>query len=155
MIILCCFFAMLWFAMCFSLLSVFCHFATTLSFGAFFPALWPSCSLCVTRPGGKVRLNEAENQSKRGLFSPAFSGRVAVNNSGGGSCAGVFFFRWLGWLIFLTCINTCLQVMHDGFVSPGYQVECTEHADRQEAANGSNLDFLEMWNFIEDYCWMF
>ena len=44
-----------------------------------------------------MRLNEAENQSKRGLFSSAFSGRVAVNNSGGGSCAGVFF--QMTWLV--------------------------------------------------------
>ncbi len=144
------FFAMLWFAMCFhSLLSVFCHFATTLSFGAFF--FQPCVSPGLAERWGWMRLRTSQ---KEAFFHP-LSRDVLLLIILVAEAVLVFFFRWLGWLIFLTCINTCLQVMHDGFISPGYQVECTEHADRQEAANGSNLDFLEMWNFIEDYCWMF
>ena len=118
MIILCCI------LQCYVFFCFFCHFATTWFFGAFFQPLWASYSLCGTRPGGKVRLNEAENQSKRGPLIHALSRdtcrSVAVNDAADRKlcCFFVFYFRWLGWFIFLTCINTCLEVMHDRFVSP-------------------------------------
>lgn len=123
---------------------------TTWFFGGFFQffsgALWASYSLCGTRPGGKVRLNEGWEPVKKRPSFHALSGdacrSVAVNDTADWKPCCFFFFQ-MTWLVNFSDLHKHLPSGHAWSICIAWiwiQVECREHAERQEAANG-NLDF--------------
>lgn len=144
MIILCCI------LQCYVYFCFFCHSPPQPdSSGAFFNFFQGPCELhihCV-EPGLAERWGwmKAENQSKRGPLFTRFLGThvevlllmILLTGS-----RAVFFFQ-MTWLVNFSDLHKHLPSGHAWSICIAWiwiQVECREHAERQEAANG-NLDF--------------